>query len=293
MNFFKTTLLLAAMTALFGVVGAMLGGGTGMVIALAIGLVTNLFAFWNSDRLALRAHNAIEVDERTAPDLVHMTHELADRAGIPRPRVYVMQERQPNAFATGRSPAKGAVAVTTGLMDLLSREELAGVIAHEIAHIKNRDTLIMTVAASVAGAISSIVHVGMMFGSGRDRPNPIAMILLVMLAPLAAAIIQMAISRSREYVADRMGGDICGNPIWLASALRKIAGGVSMIPNEPAEYRPATAPLFIINPLSGRPMDGLFSTHPATENRVSELLAQAEAKGLTDAPARRSGPWGA
>jgi heat shock protein HtpX len=290
MNFFKTALLLAALTALFGAVGLMLGGVAGMVIALALGLVTNMIAFWNSDRLALRAHNAQEIDERTAPELVRMVHDLAQNAGLPPPRVYVMYEAQPNAFATGRSPEKGAVAVTTGLMELLSREELAGVIAHELAHIRNRDTLIMTVAASIAGAISSLVNLGLMFGGGRDRPNPIVSILLVMLAPLAAAVIQMAVSRSREYVADRQGGEICGNPLWLAGALRKIAGGVARIPNEPAELRPATAPLFIVNPLSGRRMDGLFSTHPSTENRIAELVAQAEAMGGVLAP--RRGPWG-
>jgi heat shock protein HtpX len=289
MNFFKTGLLLAAMTALFGAVGLMIGGTTGMIIALALGLVTNLLAFWNSDRLALAAHNAQEVDARSAPELVHMVHTLAANAGLPPPRVYVMHEPQPNAFATGRSPDKGAVAVTTGLMELLSREELAGVIAHELAHIRNRDTLIMTVAASIAGAISSLVNIGLMFGGGRDRPNPIAALLLVMLAPLAAAVIQMAISRSREYVADRQGGAICGNPLWLASALAKISGGVARIPNEPAELRPATAPLFIVNPLSGRRMDGLFSTHPSTENRIAELVAQAEGMRIA-APGR--GPWG-
>ncbi len=296
MNFFKTGLLLAALTALFGVVGLMLGGTTGMIIALCFAAATNAFAFWKSDELALRAHNAMEVTAATAPDLVAMVHELADRAGLPHPRVYVMEEAQPNAFATGRNPENGAVAVTTGLIATLTQEELAGVIAHELAHIKNRDTLTMTVAATIAGGLSSIINFGLIFGGGRDRPNPIITILVVIMAPLAAAVIQMAISRSREYVADRHGGEICGDPVWLASALRKIAGGAAHIPNEPAELRPATAPLFIINPLSGRRMDGLFSTHPATENRIQALMEQASQMGrLPDNRsnnAARPGPWG-
>jgi heat shock protein HtpX len=266
-----------------------------MIIALGFAAATNAFAFWKSDALALRAHNAMEVTAATAPDLVAMVHGLADRAGLPHPRVYVIQEAQPNAFATGRNPQNAAVAVTTGLMATLTQEELAGVIAHELAHIQNYDTLTMTVAATIAGSLSSIINFGLLFGRGRDRPNPIVTILLVILAPLAAAIIQMAISRSREYVADRHGGEICGDPVWLASALRKIAGGAAHIPNEAAEASPATAPLFIINPLSGRRMDGLFSTHPATENRIQALMEQAAQSGrLPDnrPDAARKGPWG-
>ncbi len=290
MNLIRTGLLLAALTALFGAVGLLLGGTNGMLIALGLAVATNLFAYWNSDRLALAAHGAQEVDLATAPELVRMVQELADRAGLPHPRVYVMQEAQPNAFATGRNPARSAVAVTTGLMQMLSREELAGVIAHELAHIRNRDTLTMTVAATIAGAISSIVNLGLMFGGGRDRPNVVVTLLLVLVAPLAAAVIQMAISRSREYAADRLGAEICGQPLWLASALDKIAGGVAHLPNEAAEARAATAPLFIVNPLSGRRMDGLFSTHPATENRIAALVELAQSAGLV-APTRR-GPWG-
>jgi heat shock protein HtpX len=290
MNLFRTGLLLAALTALFGAVGLLLGGVNGMLIALGLAVVTNVFAYWKSDSLALAAHGAQEVDERTAPDLVRLVHGLADQAQLPRPRVYVMHEPQPNAFATGRNPENSAVAVTTGLMEILSREELAGVVAHELAHIKNRDTLTMTVAATIAGAISSVVNLGLMFGGGRDRPNIIVTLLLVFAAPLAAAVIQMAISRSREYSADRLGGLICGQPLWLASALRKIAGGTALIPNESAERRPATAPLFIVNPLSGRRMDGLFSTHPATENRIAALLEQANAIGGRTPSSR--GPWG-
>lgn len=300
MNTVKTGMLLAALTALFGVVGYMLGGGTGMLIALAFGVATNLFAYWNSDRLALSAHHATEVDERTAPDLVHMVHELAARAGLPPPRVYLIDNPQPNAFATGRNPENSAVAATTGLLAMLSPDEVAGVMAHELAHIKNRDTLIMTVSATIAGAIASLAQFGFLFGGrGEDRPNAIVMLLTAIIAPLAAMVIQMAISRSREYDADRMGAALLGKPMALATALAKIAGGVSHIPNEDAERHPATASLFIINPLSGRGMDNLFSTHPATENRIAALqaLAQEMGQGATAAPSftrpPTSGPWSA
>jgi heat shock protein HtpX len=299
MNYFKTAVLLAALTALFGVVGLSLGGFTGMVIALVMAVATNAFAYWNADRMALAAHGAQEVTMDTAPELVSMVHQLAENAGLPPPRTYVVNESQPNAFATGRNPENSAVAVTTGLMEILTREELAGVVAHELAHIKNRDTLTMTVAATVAGAISSLMNFAYMFGRGRDRPNPIAMILMVILAPLSASVIQMAISRSREYVADSMGAQICGNPVWLARALEKISGGVARIPNESAEMRPSTAPLFIVNPLSGRQMDNLFSTHPATANRVEALMQQASSMGLLQnagygqsGAQLQKGPWG-
>jgi heat shock protein HtpX len=303
MNFMKTAMLLAALTALFGVVGYLLGGANGMLIALGIAVVTNLFAYWNSDKLALSAHGAVEVDETTAPDLVRMVRDLSARAGLPMPRVYLIDNPQPNAFATGRNPENAAVAATTGLMQMMSYEELAGVMAHELAHIKNRDTLIMTVSATIAGAISAIAQFGFFFG-GRDgeRPNPLVMLATAILAPLAAMIIQMAISRSREYVADRMGAEICGNPLWLASSLAKLEAGVARIPNPDAERHPATAPMFIVNPLSGQGMDNLFSTHPATENRIAALQELAQAMGAGGlAPARRSGgflrgasasPWG-
>src|SRR3712207_5228589 len=253
MNTVKTGMLLAGLMALFGVVGYFLGGGTGMMIALGFGLATNLFAYWNSDRLALAAHHAVEVDERTAPELVGMVRDLSRRAGLPMPRVYLIDNPQPNAFATGRNPQNSAVAATTGLLQMLTYDELAGVMAHELAHIRNRDTLIMTVSATIAGAISTLAQFGFLFGGrGTDRPNPIVVIGPALLAPLAAAIIQMAISRSREYDADRMGAEISGQPLALASALAKIAGGVHHIPNVDAEQHPATAPLFIVNPLSGR-----------------------------------------
>jgi heat shock protein HtpX len=302
MNFVKTGMLLAALTALFGVVGYALGGPNGMLIALGIAVVTNLFAYWNSDRLALGAHGAVEVDERTAPEYVGLVRALAERAGLPMPRVYLIDTPQPNAFATGRTPEHAAVAATTGLLEALTREELAGVIAHELAHIKNYDTLTMTVTATIAGAISTLAQFGFLFG-GRDseRSNPLVMIAMALLAPLAAMIIQMAISRSREYDADRIGAEICGEPMWLASALAKIEGWAARIPNPEAERHPATAPLFIINPLSGHGLDNLFSTHPATQNRIAALqeLAQRRGRGaFGPAPqgARGSGPasrsWG-
>jgi heat shock protein HtpX len=307
MNTVKTAMLLAALTALFGVVGYMLGGASGMVIALGLGVATNLFAYWNSDRLALAAHGAVEVDERTAPELVGLVRHLATRAGLPMPRVYLIDNPQPNAFATGRNPERAAVAATTGILQLLSRDELAGVMAHELAHIRNRDTLIMTVSATIAGAISTLAQFGFFFGGrGDERPNPIVMIATAILAPVGAMIIQMAISRSREYEADRIGAEIAGNPLALASALAKIEGGVAHIPNPDAERHPATAPLFIINPLSGHGMDNLFSTHPATDNRIAALHALAQT--LRAAPAAgpprfldpsadpwgspRRGPWG-
>lgn len=295
-NYLRTGLLMAAMTALFGVIGLMLGGTTGMIAALAFAGVSNAVALWRSDSMALSAYGAQQVDAASAPELVGLVNDLADRANMPRPRVFLINEPQPNAFATGRNPETSAVAVTTGLLDRLSREETAGVIAHELAHIRNRDTLTMTVAATIAGAISSLMNFAFLFrGSGQNRPNPLALLLMSILAPLAAAVIQMAISRSREYEADRQGAEICGNPLWLASALDKIAGGAARIPNETAEARPATAPLFIINPLSGRAMDGLFTTHPATENRIAALMQQAETMGLIgrqDPSSGRGGPWG-
>lgn len=304
MNYFKTGLLLAALTALFGVVGFLIGGTGGMLVALGLAAAMNIFSYWNSDRLALAAHGAQEVDERTAPELVRMVRELSQRAGLPMPRVYLIDNPQPNAFATGRNPENAAVAATTGILRTLSYEELAGVMAHELAHIKNHDTLTMTITATIAGAISTIAQFGLFFGGG-NRNNGggiIGTILLVVLAPIAAMIIQMAISRSREYEADRIGAEICGNPLWLAGALGKIARGVEHIPNESAESHPATAPLFIVNPLSGRNMDNLFSTHPATENRIAALTDLARRMGLGSAggfsrPAPTGGdaprgPWG-
>lgn len=307
MNYVRTFMLMAGLTALFGVVGYLLGGAGGMLIALAIAAATNLFSYWNSDRLALAAHNAQEVDATTAPELYGMVRDLAARANMPMPRVYLIQEDQPNAFATGRNPENAAVAATTGILRTLSYEELAGVMAHELAHIKNHDTLTMTITATMAGAISSLTTFGMFFGSRDNRPNMIVQILISVLAPMAAMVIQMAISRSREYEADRLGGEIAGNPVWLADALAKIAGAVEHIPNETAEAKPATAHMFIINPLSGRGMDSLFSTHPDTGNRIAALMEQARAMGVGRTPQggfvgqasqspwnspHQRGPWG-
>ena len=282
MNYFRTAILLAGMTALFMGVGYLVGGGGGAIIALLVAAGMNVFAYWNSDRMVLSMHGAQEVDARSAPDLYAMVHDLAQRAQLPMPKVYVMDNPQPNAFATGRNPQNAAVAVTTGLMQSLNREELAGVVAHELAHIKNHDTLIMTITATIAGAISMLAQFGMFFGGNRDSNNGMGMIgtlAMVILAPIAAMIVQMAISRTREYSADNLGAQIVGRPRALASALAKIANAAHLIPNEEAERNPATAHMFIINPLSGQRMDNLFSTHPATENRIAALDRLAREMG--------------
>jgi heat shock protein HtpX len=275
MNYFRTALLLAAMTALFMGVGFLVGGKTGMLVAFVAALGMNLFSYWNSGSMVLSMHNAQEVDLSTAPEYVGMVQQLARNAGLPMPRVYLIHEDQPNAFATGRNPENAAVAATTGLLNSLTPEELAGVMAHELAHIKNHDTLIMTVTATIAGAISMLANFGMFFGGNRDNNGGthwIGAILAAVVAPFAAMIVQMAISRTREYAADRLGAEICGRPVWLASALQKIAGEAAHIPNQHAEANPATAHMFIINPLTGQGMDNLFSTHPNTENRIAALV---------------------
>jgi heat shock protein HtpX len=299
MNYLKTAILLAGLTALFMAVGFVIGGESGMLIAFLVAAATNMFAYWNSDKMVLRMNGAQEVDESTAPEYYGLVRELAGRAGLPMPRVYLMDNPQPNAFATGRNPQNAAVAATSGLLNALSREEVAGVIAHELAHIKNHDTLTMTITATIAGAISMLAQFGMFFGGNRNN-NPlgiVGLILVVILAPIAAMIVQMAISRSREYQADRLGGQIVGRPRWLASALAKISNAAQRIPNEPAEANPATAHLFIVNPLSGARMDNLFSTHPATENRIAaleELAREMGERGALDlGAASGAGPWAA
>ncbi len=284
MNYLRTAILLAAMTGLFLAVGFMLGGEVGMAIAFIVALGLNLFAYWNSDKAVLRMYGAREVDARAEPGYYGIIAQLADRAGLPMPRVYIMDNDQPNAFATGRDPEHAAVAATSGLLRMLSHEEIAGVMAHELAHVKNRDTLIMTITATIAGAISMLATFAMFFGHG-GRNNPLGLIgtiAIMILAPMAAALVQMAISRNREYAADRAGAEICGHPLWLAAALERMEQGVGAIDNEAAEANPATAHMFIINPLHGGRMDKLFSTHPNTANRVRALRRMAGAIG----------PWG-
>ncbi len=277
-NWLKTTVLMAAIVALFGAIGGYLGGANGMIMALIFGGAMNFFAYWFSDKMVLRMYNAQEVDETSAPQFYAMVRELAQRAGLPMPRVYLIDEAQPNAFATGRNPENAAVAATTGILNLLSAREIRGVMAHELAHVQHRDILISTISATMAGAISALANFAMFFG-GRDsegRPaNPVATILVALLAPLAASLIQMAISRSREFEADRGGAEICGDPNALADALTKIDRYARGIPMQVAEEHPATAQMMIMNPLSGGGIAGLFSTHPATEERVARLRALA------------------
>jgi heat shock protein HtpX len=277
MNYLRTAILLAGLTALFMAIGYLFGGPGGMLIALAIAATMNLLSYWNADKLVLSMYGAREVDERSAPELVSLVRELSARAGLPMPRVYLMDNPQPNAFATGRNPKHAAVAASTGLVGMLSRSEVAGVIAHELAHIKNHDTLTMTITATIAGAISMLAQFGRFFRGGHrtNGMGVVGMLLMVVLAPLAAMLVQMAISRTREYAADRTGAQICGDPLGLASALRKIDAAAHQIENAPAEQNPATAHLFIVNPLSGARMDNLFSTHPATKNRIAALEAIA------------------
>ena len=277
-NWMKTTLLMAAITALFMVVGGMIGGRQGMMLALAFALAMNFFSYWFSDKMVLRMYNAQQVDETSAPQFYNMVRELSQRAGLPMPKVYLINEDAPNAFAIGRSPEHAAVAATTGILRVLSDRELRGVMAHELAHVKHRDILISTISATMAGAISALANFAMFFG-GRDengRPaNPIASIAVAILAPLAASLIQMAISRAREFEADRGGAEISGDPQSLAMALDKIHRYAQGIPFEAAEQHPATAQMMIMNPLSGGAIANLFSTHPATEERVARLMEMA------------------
>lgn len=308
MNVLRTGMLLAAMTALFMGVGYLVGGTGGMVIALVVAAGMNVFTYWNADKLVLRMHKAREVDERSAPEFHAMVRDLAAKAGLPMPRVYVMDTPQPNAFATGRNPENAAVCATTGLLNSLSREEIAAVMAHELGHVKNRDTLIMAITATIAGAISMLANFALFFGGGRSNNNPlgfVGILVAALVAPIAAMLVQMAVSRTREYSADRAAAEITGRPDWLISALGKIAGAARRTPNDEAERHPATASLFIINPLSGVRFDKLFSTHPATENRIAALREMEHEYGMArrtasvtvprvgrTGPARSSGPWG-
>ena len=278
-NWVKTAMLMAAIMALFGVVGGMIGGESGMLLALVFGGAMNVFSYWFSDKMVLKMYNAREVDETSAPQFYGMVRELAQRAGLPMPRVYLINEDQPNAFATGRNPEHAAVAATTGILQLLSARELRGVMAHELAHVAHRDILISTVSATMAGAISALANFAMFFGGrGEDgRPsNPLASIAVALLAPLAASLIQMAISRAREYEADRGGAEVSGDPHALADALARIQMyAEGRIPMAPAEAHPETAQMMILNPLSGGGISGLFSTHPPTEERIARLRAMA------------------
>jgi heat shock protein HtpX len=277
-NWVKTAMLMAAITALFVVIGGMIGGSKGMMLALIVALAMNFFSYWFSDKLVLKMYNAQEVDEASAPQFYRMVRELATRAQLPMPKVYLIDENAPNAFATGRNPEHAAVAATTGILRVLSERELRGVMAHELAHVKHRDILISTISATMAGAISALANFAMFFG-GRDsdgrRSNPIASIAVAMLAPLAGALIQMAISRAREFEADRGGAQISGDPQALASALEKIHSYAAGVPFPTAEQHPATAQMMIMNPLAGGGISKLFSTHPATEERVARLMEMA------------------
>ena len=309
MNFAKTGLLLAVLTGIFVGLGYLFAGPGGMVIAFFIALAMNMFSLWQSDKLVLRMYGAEEVDANSGGQYYALVRDLAARAQLPMPRVYIMNNPQPNAFATGRNPQNAAVCASTGLLEMLSPEEVSGVMAHELAHVKNYDTLTMAVAATVGGAVSMLaqyLQFGAIFGGNRENQGGgghwIVAIIAAIVAPMAAMLVQMAVSRSREYQADRLGGMICGNPMWLASALRKIEHYARGIPNEPAEAAPGTAHLFIINPLTGQGMDNLFSTHPNTENRIAELekLSAELGPGASHvpqpsryaAPPAASGPWG-
>ncbi|MBB5073657.1 heat shock protein HtpX [Bartonella callosciuri] len=283
MNIMRTAMLLGFMTTLFMGVGYLVGGGSGMVIALLMAAGLNFFSYWNSDKIVLRMYGAREVDQYSSPVYYKIVSDLARKAALPQPKVYVIESSQPNAFATGRNPQNAAVAASTGLLEQLSVEEIAGVMAHELAHIEHRDTLTMTLTATIAGAISMLGNFAFFMGGSRHSSEEhshgvggIGGLIALLVAPFAAMLVQMAISRTREYAADRRGAEICGNPLWLASALGKIAGGGHTVYNEEAEHNPATAHMFIINPLSGEGADSLFSTHPATANRIAALYRQAE-----------------
>ncbi len=298
MNYFRTAVLLAALTALFVGIGGAIGGQSGMMIAFIVALGMNAFAYWNSDKMVLRMTNAKEVSRESAPEYYDIVAQLAENAGLPMPKTYIIYEDQPNAFATGRNPSNAAVAATTGLLDILSKEEIAGVMAHELAHIKNRDILTMSIAATIGGAIAMLAQFGGLFGGGNRDNNGspfgfIGLLAMVILAPMAAGIIQMAISRSREYEADKLGAEICQRPLWLASALEKIAGAAQRQPMFAAEQNPATAHMFIVNPLTGARMDNLFSTHPNPQNRIDALVQLSQEMGQvgTTRTVGAAGPW--
>lgn len=283
MNVVRTGILMALMTGLFLAVGFLIGGEAGAAIAFLFAAGSNLFAYWNSDKMVLRMYGAREADETSAPELVHLVRQLATKAGLPMPRVFIAENEQPNAFATGRNPEHAAVCVTTALLQRLDNEELAGVLAHELSHVKNRDTLTMTIVATLAGAVSMLANFAFFMGG---RRNFIGSLLVMLFAPLAAVLVQSAISRTREYEADRMGAEISGRPLWLASALQRIDRNAQVTPNPEADAHPATAHMFIINPLHGG-LTSLFASHPSTEERIARL--KAIAAQMDQEPDR--GPW--
>lgn len=303
LNSLRTGMLLAALTALFMGVGYLLGGGAGMMIAFVFAAGTNFFAYWNSDKMVLKMYKAQQVDESHGSGAIRryaqMVRELAVNANIPQPKVYIIENDQPNAFATGRNPENAAVAATTGLLRILNEDEIAGVMAHELAHVKNRDTLTMTITATIAGAITMLANFALFFGGNRNSGGIIGALAIMILAPMAAALVQMAISRGREYEADKMGAEICGRPEALASALAKISQGAARIPNATAERHPETGQLMIINPLTGKGRDNLFSTHPATQNRIDRLMAMtggsasySDTSSVPSYGGQQKGPWG-
>jgi heat shock protein HtpX len=306
MNTIRTAGLLAAMTAIFMAVGFMIGGQSGMFIAFAVAAAMNIFSYWNSDKMVLAMHQAVEVGPQNAPEFYEIVKRLSEAANLPMPKTYIINSPQPNAFATGRNPENSAVAATTGLLETLTPEEVAGVMAHELAHIANRDTLTMTITATLAGAISMLGNFAFFLGGNRGNNNPLGAIgtlLAILVAPFAAMIVQMAISRTREYSADRLGAQICGRPLWLASALQKIAAAAQRTPNQLAERNPATAHMFIINPLGMYSRDSMFSTHPATANRIAALVEMENEldRGQEEMPSggtvvqepAQDGPWSA
>lgn len=285
MNTLRTGLLMAGLTGLFVMIGFLVGGPGGMVFAFLFALGSNLFAYWNADRIVLAMYGARQVDEQTAPKLVHIVHQLSRAAALPMPKVCIVENPQPNAFATGRDPEHAAVCVTTGLLDRVSDEELSGVLAHELGHVRNRDTLTMTITATIAGAVSMLANFAFFFGGRRNPLGTIGVLLVSLLAPIAAVLVQMTISRTREFEADRAGAEITGRPLWLASALAHIDRAAETTENPQADANPATAHLFIVNPLHGG-FAGLFSSHPATEERIARL------KAMAGTPACVAGPWG-
>jgi len=285
-NTLRTGLLMAAMTGLFLVIGLLIGGESGMVFAFLFAAGSNLFAYWNSDKVLLKMYGARPVDEASAPELVHLVAQLAAKDGLPMPKVYIVDNAQPNAFATGRNPEHAAVCVTTGLLQRVNDEELAGVLAHELSHVKNRDTLTMTITATIAGAVSMLANFAFFFGGRRNPLGFVGILLATLVAPLAAVLVQMAVSRTREFEADRAGAELSGRPLWLASALQHIDTAARAIDNPQADANPATAHMFIVNPLSGSALSGLFSSHPSTQERIARLKAMAGTER------QASGPWG-